>query len=246
MIPELNHIKAMLFAAGLGTRLKPWTDRHPKALAPVAGKSLLQRNVEYLAGHGIRDLVVNVHHFPDQIMNAIREHEGWGSHIAISDERDEVLETGGGLLKAAPLLLGSKLILAVNSDILTNMDIHSFIKHHQDSGSLITLAVSDRPGSRKLLFDEKMNLCGWRHAETGAERIALVRDAFRPMSFSGISLMDAEVLSLIEQKGKFSLLDVFLSLAPKHKIAGYDHSGDIFLDVGKPESLQRAGELFGK
>jgi len=246
VLSESRNIKAMLFAAGLGTRLKPWTDEHPKALAPVAGKSLLQRNIEYLAGFGIQDVVVNVHHFADQIIDSIREHDGWGSRIVISDEREEVLETGGGLLKAAPLLQGAEFILTINADILTDLDLHALIRSHKISQSLITLAVSGRSGSRKLLFSEKMNLCGWRNTETGEERISLAGKNLIPMSFSGISLMNAGVLSAINQKGKFSLLDVFLDLTSQHIITGYDHSGGLFLDVGKPDSLRLAGELFGK
>ena len=128
MSSDLKNIKAMLFAAGLGTRLKPWTDSHPKALAPVAGKSLLQRNIEYLAGYGIKNVVVNVHHFADQIIDAIRENHGWGSSVTISDERDAVLETGGGLLKAAPLLQVADSILTINADILTDLDLNELIQ----------------------------------------------------------------------------------------------------------------------
>ena len=113
-------MKAMIFAAGLGTRFKPWTDHHPKALALVNGKSLLQRNVEYLQQYGITDVVVNVHHFADQIIDAVETNHGWGSNVLISDERDEVLETGGGLLKARPLLDGDEPFVTINVDILTN------------------------------------------------------------------------------------------------------------------------------
>src|SRR6188472_1489049 len=112
-------MKAMIFSAGLGTRFKPWTDAHPKALAVVNGKSLLQRNIEYLQQYGIKDVVVNVHHFADQIENAVEANKGWGSNITISDERDVVLETGGGLLNAKPLL-GNQTFVSVNADILTD------------------------------------------------------------------------------------------------------------------------------
>jgi NDP-sugar pyrophosphorylase family protein len=237
------NIQAMLFAAGLGTRLKPWTDKHPKALAEVAGKSLLQRNIEYLASHGILDVVVNVHHFPDQIIEAIEKHAGWGSRIRISDERAEVLETGGGLLNAATLFQNAGLILCLNADILTDLDLTAFIHHHRDTDALISLAVTNRPGSRKLLFNSGMQLCGWKHEESGEERIAR-REATVPYSFSGITALKPDTLSLIKQKGKFSLLDVFLDLAVTQPVLGYDHSGGVFIDVGKPESLTRAAELF--
>ena len=115
-------MKGMIFAAGLGTRFKPWTDKHPKALAPVHGKSLLQRNIEYLQRYGIREVVVNVHHFADQIIEAIQTNRGWGSDIIISDETDVVLETGGGLLKAASLLRNGSFVV-INVDILTDLDL---------------------------------------------------------------------------------------------------------------------------
>src|SRR5688572_17713342 len=123
-------MKAMIFAAGLGTRFKPWTDKHPKALAVVNGKSLLQRNVEYLQRHGIKDVIVNVHHFHEQISEAIQNSNGWGSSITISDEQDEVLETGGGLLKAKELL-GNETFLTINVDILTNLHLANLTHFHQ-------------------------------------------------------------------------------------------------------------------
>ena len=122
--------KAMIFAAGLGTRFKPWTDKHPKALAVINGKSLLQRNVEYLQQYGITDVVVNVHHFSDQIINAIKSSNGWGSNIIISDEKNEVLETGGGLLKARPYLQ-KETFLTINVDILTDANLNDFLNTHQ-------------------------------------------------------------------------------------------------------------------
>ncbi|MEI8060421.1 MAG: sugar phosphate nucleotidyltransferase, partial [Ferruginibacter sp.] len=117
----MNQTKAIIFSAGLGTRFKPWTDLHPKALALVNGKSLLQRNIEYLQGYGIKDVVVNIHHFPQQIIEAIKTNNGWGSNVLISDESDFVLETGGGLLKAKYLLEGDQPFISLNVDILTNL-----------------------------------------------------------------------------------------------------------------------------
>src|SRR5258706_8381128 len=122
---------AMIFSAGLGTRFKPWTDKHPKALAIVNGKSLLQRNIEYLQKYNITDVVVNVHHFADQIINAIKENNGWGSNIIISDETNEVLETGGGLLKARNLLENDQPFITLNVDILTDLDLNKLLPFHQ-------------------------------------------------------------------------------------------------------------------
>ena len=161
-------MKAMIFSAGLGTRFKPWTDSHPKALALINGKSLLQRNIEYLQQYGIEEIVINVHHFAEQIIEAVNSNNGWGSHITISDERDEVLETGGGLLKAAHLL-NDATFLTINVDILTDLNLSHFIEFHKKQQSFITLATTDRTTSRYLLFDEKDRLCGWRNKSNGAE-----------------------------------------------------------------------------
>src|SRR5436190_8314797 len=120
-------MKAMIFSAGLGTRFKPWTDKHPKAMALVNGKSLLQRNIEYLQQYGITDVVVNVHHFADQIQQAVNKNRGWGSNIMISDETNEVLETGGGLLKAKDLLKGNEPFVTINVDILTDLDLNKLL-----------------------------------------------------------------------------------------------------------------------
>src|SRR5688500_45759 len=135
-------MKAMILAAGLGTRLKPWTDRHPKALAIVSGKSLLQRNIEYLQQFGINEVIVNVHHFAGQIEDAIKANDGWGSTITISDETTEVLETGGGLKKAAWYFKGDSEFVLMNVDILTDLNLAAMIQQQQNSDALATLAVT--------------------------------------------------------------------------------------------------------
>ena len=138
-------MKAMILAAGLGTRFKPWTDQHPKALAMINRKSLLERNVHYLQQAGITDLLVNVHHFADQIIDAVETNDDWGSRITISDESDEVLETGGGLKKAAWFFTGDdQPFVLMNADILTDLDLRNMISVHKQSNSLATLAVRDR------------------------------------------------------------------------------------------------------
>lgn len=234
----------MIFAAGLGSRLKPWTDNHPKALVPVNGKSLLQRNVEYLQYYKIDQVVVNVHHFSDQIINAVVTNKGWGSEIVISDESDEVLETGGGLLKAASLLSDADIILTLNADILTDLKLDEMINFHFSNQSMLTVAVTDRPGSRKLLFNENMQLCGWRNNETEQERIAINIPKLQEWAFSGITIMKPSIFNIIERKGKFSMLDVLLDAAPNHKVSGFNHSGSSFIDVGKPGSIEKAEALF--
>ena len=233
----------MLFAAGLGTRFKPWTDKHPKALAVVNGKALLQRNIEYLQEYDVTDVVVNVHHFPEQVIDVLEKNDGWGSTITISDESDELLDTGGGLLKAKHLLFRDT-ILALNVDILTDINIKHFLAHHQQENSVITVAVSDRTTSRYLLFNKYNRLIGWRNKTTDETRIVIEAKDIFEKAYSGMAIFQPEALDLISLRGKFSLIEAYLQLAPENKIAGYDHTGERWIDVGKPESLNKAEEMY--
>ena len=237
-------MKAIIYAAGLGTRFKPWTDLHPKALAVVNGKSLLQRNIEYLQQYGITEVVVNVHHFAQQVRAAIAENNGWGSKILISDETDLLLETGGGLMRAKHLLEGDEPFISLNVDILTNMNLGKLIAFHQQHQPLITMGITSRKSSRVLLFDESNRLCGWKNQQTGEEKISIPKLNLIPMAYSCVVVYDPSLFSLIKQQGKFSIIDAYLDLAATHTILGYDHSGDHLVDVGKPESVAVAEALF--
>ena len=245
-------MKAMIFSAGLGTRFKPWTDNHPKALALVNGKSLLQRNIEYLQQFGIKDIIVNVHHFADQIEDAVNKNNGWGSNVIISNERDKLLETGGGLLKAKEFFTPGEKFITCNVDILTDLDINKLIALHEKHKQLISFAVTNRKTSRYLLFDENNRLCGWRNTKTNEECIAIppprkgVRGRLEK-AYSCVVIFEYEIFRLMEENnfsGKFSLIDVYLKLAANHLILGYDHSGDRLVDVGKPESIAIAESFF--
>ncbi len=237
-------MKAIIFAAGLGTRFKPWTDEHPKALAIVNGKSLLQRNIEYLQQYGITEVVVNVHHFANQIKEAIDENDGWGSNISISDETEEVLETGGGLMKARHLLEGDEPFISLNVDILTNMDLAKLIAFHQQHRPLVTMGVTNRKSSRVLLFDEGNRLCGWKNVQTGEEKISIPKPHLIERAYSCVVVYEPAIFSLIQQQGKFSIIAAYLDLAAANSIIGLDHSGDKLVDVGKPESVAIAEALF--
>jgi N-acetyl-alpha-D-muramate 1-phosphate uridylyltransferase len=264
--PATSISRAMILAAGLGTRFKPWTDRHPKALAVINGKSLLQRNIEYLERYGIREIVVNVHHFADQIVEALRMSKGWGSEIMMSDETDAVLETGGGLKKARPLLEKAPFVL-MNVDILTDMVLGGMIASHFEHRPLATLAITDRTTSRYFLFDKQDELCGWRNVQTGQERLARPTsptgglhepnsplggmnepnhpaDGLRQKAFSGIHVIDPAIFDLIRLDGKFSMVDLYLDLAATQIIRGYDHSDSKLIDVGKPSAAEEAARLF--
>ena len=239
-------MKAMIFSAGLGTRFKPWTDDHPKALALVNGKSLLQRNIEYLQQYGIRDVLINVHHFAPQVIEVIKNNDGWGSNITISDESSELLETGGGLLKAKKYLAGNEPFVTLNVDILTDLNLHKLIEFHHQMQPLISFGVTNRKTSRYFLFDEHSRLCGWRNVKTNEERIAIAKPGLIQKAYSCVVVFQPEIFSLITQTGKFSLTETYLDLAKDHLILGYDHSGDKLVDVGRPESVAVAEGLFGQ
>jgi NDP-sugar pyrophosphorylase family protein len=234
----------MIFSAGLGTRFKPWTDTHPKALALVNGKPLLQHNIEYLQRYGITDVVINVHHFANQIIEAVKQHNGWGSNILISDETNEVLETGGGLLKAKDLLQNAEPFVTLNADFLTDLNINDLINFHKEKKSLISFGITTRKTSRYFLFDDDNRLCGWRNINTGEEKISIAKENLKEMAYSCVVIFQPEIFNLIPQRGKFSLVETYLSLAADYPIYGYDHTGDKLVDVGKPESVAVAEKLF--
>ncbi|WP_291098396.1 MULTISPECIES: nucleotidyltransferase family protein [unclassified Empedobacter] len=236
-------MKAMIFAAGLGTRLKPFTDNHPKALAVVNGKPLLQRNIEYLKSFGINEIVINVHHFADQIIEFLEDNNYFGIEITISDETDQVLETGGGLVKAKANF--EEDFLVMNVDILTDLNLDKFIKAHQENKALVTLAVSNRNSSRKLFFNEQNELKGWRNLKTEEEIKAVDSlDNCKDLAFSGIHVISPTLFYKITEKGKFSIMKVYMDLMQTESIIGFDHSGGILIDVGRPESVLEAEQYF--
>ncbi len=238
----------MIFAAGLGTRLKPLTDTMPKALVPLAGKPLLQWQVEKLRGAGITDIIVNVHHFPDMIIDTIRQNSGWGCNIMISDERNLLLDTGGGLRKITPLRLSpqgervNEPILACNVDILSNIDIPSLIARYEESG-ISQLVVSDRQTQRYLCFDEHHTLCGWTNMATGE----LKGTDGRHLAFSGMQILSPEVLARLKemQESKFSMIDFYLKVMGEVELKAYVPKDYRMMDVGKIDQIEEA-ERFAK
>ncbi len=238
----------MIFAAGLGTRLKPLTDTMPKALLPIAGKTLLQWQIEKLRNAGIGEMVVNVHHFADQIIDYLHTNDNFGCQIAVSDERGQLLETGGGLYKAKDLLCdGSGTpVLACNVDILSNICIEDLAKAYSPD-MLGLLVVSPRQTQRYLLFDSGLRLHGWTNIVTGELRPAGVPDActFRRLAFSGMQILSPVIFGNMEttiaQKGcKFSLIDLYLNLCATQPLYGYIPTGYRMMDVGKIDQLATA------
>jgi NDP-sugar pyrophosphorylase family protein len=233
-------MNAMILAAGLGTRLKPFTDSHPKALAPVNGKPVLQRNIEWLQQYGIYEVIVNVHHFADQVTDAIKKSGGWGSEVTISDERNEILETGGGIKKAAWFLEKHETSLVMNADILTDLPLDKMIAFHQLQKPLATLATTSRNTSRYLLFNEEGKLRGWKNVKTGE----LKGKDGQPAAFSGVQVLSREIFKLIPFEGKFSMIDAYLSLCGSYPIVSFDHSNSKLVDIGTMEKLTMAESIF--
>lgn len=236
-------MKALIFAAGKGTRLKPFTDHHPKALARVNGVPLLERNIKYLQSYGINDFVINIFHFGEQIVEFLKEHGNFGANIEISDEKDQLLETGGGLVFARKFLDFEEDFLILNADILTDLNITEFVKYHQEKKDFATLAVSDRKSSRKLLFNPEMVLRGWVNVETGEQRLAEFNKGFKPLAFSGIHCMNPAIFGKIKRTGKFSIMEEYLDLMHTEKIHGFEHQAKL-IDVGRPESIVEAEKYF--
>ena len=270
-------MRAMIFAAGLGTRLKPLTDTLPKALVPLAGKTLLQWQIERLKAAGITDIVVNVHHFPDMIINYLRENDNFGCRISVSDERDMLLETGGGLRKAKSLLLGigsresgnnDEPILICNVDILSNIDLPTLLQAYNPE-EMGVVVVSPRDTQRYLLFDETNRLCGWTNIATGEVRPAslvsslnilpptgeadlqakptyqLQRSDLSPLAFSGMQVLNPRIFDVMDkvvaEKGdKFSLIDLYLSIAEKEILRAFIPENYRMMDVGKIAQLSEA------
>ena len=241
-------MKALLFAAGLGTRLKEHTQDKPKALVRLAGKPLIQHAIEYLKRQGITDITINVFHFADQVISFIEENNSFGIDIHISDERDQLLDTGGGLKKAGQFLQGDEPILIYNVDVISDLDLNVLLNYHQEQKALATLVVRSRETSRYLMFDPNLQLAGWKNyanGETIVSRPESFTDA-QPFAFSGIHLIQPELLNLITEDGKFPIMDLYLRLANDQPIKGYIDHSDLWMDLGKPEQLLAAEKLVSK
>ncbi|MCX6266925.1 MAG: sugar phosphate nucleotidyltransferase [Bacteroidetes bacterium] len=226
-------MKAMILAAGLGTRLKPFTEVHPKALYTIHGKTLLEHAVNHLKSSGIHDIIINVHHFAEQIIEFIHLHNYFECSISISDEKGALLETGGGIKKATWFFENCDAAVVRNVDILSDLDLLRMAKSHLNSGSLATLAVRNRETSRYFLFDDQMNLCGWENRKTGERRLSYEADITTAYAFSGMQILDPCIFAMIMEEGNFSLTDLYLRLAKTNEIKGYLEDGILWKDIGK-------------
>lgn len=232
----MKNISAMIFAAGLGTRLYPLTADKPKALVEYQGMPLLEHVLRKIIAAGIQHIVVNVHHFPDLIIQYLVDHPH-DAEIQISDERDYLRDTGGGLKFAAPLLADSENILLHNVDILSDIDLRQLMAYHESNEALATLAVRQRKTSRYFLFDEEMRLCGWRNSKTGEEIISQQSAVYQELAFSGIHVVRRELLDLIPSAEKQSITPIYVELSKTQRLKGFLHNEGSWKDMGKFEDF---------
>jgi NDP-sugar pyrophosphorylase family protein len=236
-------MKAMIFAAGLGTRLKPLTDSIPKALVPIAGKPLLEHVILKLKAAGFDEIIVNVHHFPDQIIDFLKVNNNFGIRIEVSDERDQLLDTGGGIRKAKHFFDDGQPFLVHNVDILSDIDLKELFQQHLAADSLATLVVSRRDTFRYLLFDDDQRLCGWINEKTGETKPIRFDDisGFNKLAFAGIHVFSPRVFELMDDlDAKFPIMDFYLSNAQTQVIKGFIPTDFHMLDVGKLNVLDEA------
>jgi len=239
-------MNAMIFAAGLGTRLKPLTNSTPKALVPFRGKTLLWFAINSVVDAGATRVVVNVHHFANQIINYIQS-EQWGVEVLISDERDELLDTGGGLVKATPFFIPGQPIIIRNADIVTTVDLKNIISEHLNMKNDATLMIKKRKTSRYLVFDENMSLCAWKNINTGKIiELKACREG-EDYGFCGIHVVDYKMLQIFGPKRKFSIIQGYLEASSKIQIKGWSmQPEDDWFDVGTVEKLNQAEEYYTK
>lgn len=243
-------MKAMIFAAGLGTRLRPITDSIPKALVPVGDKPVLQFVIERIKSVGITDVVVNVHHFADQVCKFLNENSNFGLNISISDETNLLLDTGGGLLKALPLLGYDEPVLLHNADILTDVPLEQMIESHQLSGADASLLVWHRDTSRKLLFSSLNEMKGWVNTLTGETRPnRLDQSMLTPLAFGGVHIVSPSLFPFLNKyalsSGEvFSMTPFYIEACMNARIQGFTPSEPFnWFDIGRPESLLKASEF---
>ena len=235
-------MKAMIFAAGLGTRLRPLTNDRPKAMVEIHDMPLLEIQIRRLKALGFRKFVVNVHHFGQMVIDFLAAKDHFGVEIQVSDERDLLLDTGGGLKKAAEWLDGQDPFFVCNVDVVTDLNPQLLMDAHRKGNALATLALRDRSTSRYLLWDEEMRLCGWKNIKTGEVKGNPGDDA-TPLAFSGMQVISPELFPLMEQEGVFSIIDVYLDLMKTGRIKGLRHDDTLWMDVGKPPELKKAEEI---
>jgi len=241
-------MNAMIFAAGLGTRLRPLTNDRPKAMVEVAGEPLLQHQIEKLISSGFDHIVINVHHFGEQIIDFLAKHDNFGIDIKISDERELLLDTGGGIKAALPSFNNDDPVLIHNVDIISEIDLAQLYQSHK---GLATLAINKRDTSRYILFDNALRMRGWTNIKTGEVKPAdlytgdSIPDDLHRFAFSGIHVVDQRIIKYLNERSEevFPIMDFYIQLCQKTEITGVDVTGQKWVDCGKPEHLKSAEDI---
>lgn len=251
-------MKAMIFAAGFGTRLKPITDTCPKALVNVGNKPMLQHTIEHLIEHNFNEIIINIHYLGNQIKDFLQQHNNFNIRIEVADETSKILETGGGLLNAKYFFDDEQPFLVCNADILTTINLTSFYQFHLQQKPIATLAVRERQSSRYLLFDDNDCLIGWENTKTNEVKIPRNNkqnetleelrtnnsDLLHKKAFSGYHIISPAIFNTCKRSGVFSMIDWYLDICAEHTIKCFTHQQDIWIDIGSIAQLQKANEIF--
>jgi len=249
----------MIFAAGLGTRLRPLTDHCPKALVKVGDKPMLQHTIEHLKSHGFDEIIVNVHYLSEQIKHFLLNHHNFDIRIEISDESEQVMETGGGLWKARDFFDDGTSFLVCNADVFTNINLTDFYHFHKNNDAIASLAVRNRISSRYLLFDDDDVLFGWENVKKNEVKIPRkirrnesvdlkiqANNGMYPLhefAFSGYQIISPEIFTTCTREGVFSMVDWYLDICNEQILKAYHHDADRWIDIGSPQQLEKANTL---
>lgn len=236
--------KAMIFAAGLGTRLYPYTQTTPKALVKIHNKTFLEIVINRFLEIGVTDIIVNVHHFSEQLIEFLKKKKDFGIRIVVSDERDQLLDTGGGIKKASWFFEDGNPFFVHNVDVLSTIDLAEMWKFHLQNKAMATLAVRKRETSRYLLFDQDNSLSGWENIHSGEKILVNKRANLNQFAFSGIHILDPSIFDALTETGKFSIIKAYLRLASRNRIVAFDHTNTAWMDLGTPEKLEEAKSKF--
>ena len=236
-------MKAMIFAAGIGSRLQPLTWEKPKALVEVGGKTMLEHTILHLKHYGIRSIVINVHHFAGQIRQFVEQKEDFGLDIAFSDETEQLLDTGGGLKKASWFFKDEEPFIVHNVDVLSNLDLNQLYQYHLRQHALATLAVRKRESSRYLLFDSGNRLCGWENLKKGQKKLIRPADHYKRLAFSGIHVIDPALFQMMPRDKVFSITQTYLDVGYKCNIQGFLEKESWWFDIGNLDNLQKAEDF---
>lgn len=227
----------MILAAGIGSRLKPLTQTRPKALLTFREKTMLEHVISQISQYGIKEVLINIHHHADQIVEFLRQNNNFGMKIEFSDERELLMDTGGGILKAEWFFKDHGPFLVHNIDIYSDINLTDFYSAHMRNGSLATLAVKERKTSRNLLIDSEHLLCGWRNNLTGETIIVNEKPDLQGIAFSGLHIIDPKIFAVLERTDPFSMISAYLDIAGQHRIMTFDHSEGAWIDMAHPSNF---------